>query len=84
MENFEQMELEEVKRKKERKFILAIATDENNYYVDIPAGSNVAETAFAIHCVIKMLVRDGMCESNEVFLDMIKKYLGDPQYEEVK
>lgn len=66
-----------------RQTVLTVATDGNNYYVSIPAGSNVAETAFAMHCVIKMLVRDGMCESNEVFLDMIKKYLGDPQYDEV-
>lgn len=80
------MEQENNKQEKkvERKLILGVATDGDNYYVDIPAGSNVAETAFAVHCVIKVLVRDNMCKSNEEFLDTVKKYLGDPQYDEVK
>lgn len=69
----------------DRELILAIARDKNgsNYYVDIPANSNIAETAFGVHCLIRMLVRDGIIENSAVFTDMVAKYLGDPQYGEV-
>lgn len=73
----------EEQKKEERKLVLAVATSGNNYYVDIPAGSNVAETAFAVHCVIRMLVRDGIIPDNKTFLDLVNKYLGDTQYNEV-
>lgn len=70
---------------KDKKLMLAVATDaENNYYVDLAAGSNVAETAFCMMCVIKCLVRDGIIKSFSEFTDLLNKYLTDPQYEELK
>lgn len=69
----------------EKKLMLAVATDgDNNYYVDLAAGSNVAETAFCVMCVIKCLVRDDIIKTPAEFTDLLNKYLVDPQYEEVK
>lgn len=69
----------------EKKLMLAVATDrENNYYVDLAAGSNVAETAFCVMCVIKCLVRDGVIKTTAEFTELLNKYLTDPQYDEVK
>lgn len=68
-----------------KKLILAVAVDDENntYSVDIPAGSNAAETAFAMSVVIKCFVKDGVIENHKVITDMIDKYLTDSQYEEV-
>lgn len=81
--HFDELDVKD-KQKTERKLILAVATDGDNYYVDIPAGSNVAETAFGVHCLIRMLVRDGIIKNSKVFTDMVAKYLGDSQYGEVE
>ena len=68
-----------------KKLILAVAVDEENntYCVDVPSGSNAAETAFAMSVVIKCFIRDGIIENKTVMTDMIEKYLTDTQYEEV-
>lgn len=68
-----------------KKLILAVAVDDetNSYSVDIPAGSNAAETAFAMSVVIKCFVKDGIVDDHRVMTDMINKYLTDSQYEEV-
>ena len=70
----------------ERKIILAVAYDEQDdrYIVDIPAGSSVAESAFAMAIVIKCLIRDGVINEESDVTDLIHKYLTDSQYEEVK
>lgn len=70
----------------DKKILLAVAfSDENNTYsVDIPAGSSVPETAFAMSVVIKCLMRDGIVEKPSEVTDLINKYLEDPQYQEVK
>lgn len=69
-----------------KRLILAVAVDDENnlYSVDIPAGSNAAETAFAISVVIKCFVKDGVIKDHKVMTDMITKYLTDSQYEEVQ
>jgi hypothetical protein len=69
-----------------KKILLAVAFDDENgtYSVDIPAGSNVAETAFAMAVVIKCLVKDGIIDTHKIITDAIDKYLTDSQYEEVK
>ena len=72
-------------KEQEKKLMLAVATDgENNYYVDLAAGSNVAETAFCVMCVIKCLVRDGIIKTQAEFTELLNKYLTDSQYDEVK
>ena len=68
-----------------KRLILAVAVNEedNTYTVDIPAGSNAAETAFAISVIIKCFVKDGVIENHKIMTDMINKYLTDSQYDEV-
>lgn len=58
--------------------------DENgNYNVKMPKGSNLAETMFSIAAMIRCLVRDNVIENKDVAVEMLNKYLSDPQYEEV-
>lgn len=69
-----------------KKLILAVAFDDENntYSVDIPAGSSVPETAFAMSIVIKCLIKDGIIEKSSDVTELINKYIDDPQYEEVE
>lgn len=69
-----------------KKLILAVAFDEENncYSIDIPAGSNAAETAFAMAVVIKCFVKDNIIDDHKIMTDMINKYLTDSQYDEVQ
>ena len=70
----------------DKRLILAVAfsDEQDTYSVDIPAGSSVAETAFAMAVVIKCLMRDGVVEKSTDVTDLVNRYLEDPQYEEVK
>ena len=67
------------------KTLLAVGLNEekNQYEIDIASGSNVAETAFCMSVVIKCLLKDNYIDSTNDVLDSIKKYLNDPQYDEV-
>lgn len=58
--------------------------DLKSYFVNLAAGSNVAETAFAVTVIIKCLIKDKIIEKAEDFTDLVNKYLNDPQYDEVK
>lgn len=66
--------------------LMAVAFSEsrNSYIVDLAKGSNVAETAFAMAVVIKCLLKDNIIKNTNDVVDLINKYLSDPQYEEVK
>ena len=68
-----------------KKLILAVAADDEtgSYSVDIPAGSNAAETAFAMSVVIKCFVKDGVVDDYRVMTDMLHRYLTDSQFDEV-
>ena len=68
-----------------RKPILAVEFDEEDgkYIVNIPAGSSVPETAFAMTVVIKCLIRDGIVEKSADIINLINSYLDNPQYQEV-
>lgn len=70
----------------DKRILLAVAFSDTNetYSVDIPAGSSVPETAFAMSVVIKCLIRDGIIEKVSDVTDLIKKYIEDPQYQEVE
>lgn len=65
-----------------KQMILAVAFDDesNNYLVDIPSGSSVNETAFAMSVVIRCLEHDHVIENPDIMLDAVKHYLNDPQY----
>lgn len=66
--------------------IVAIGFNEskNVYEVNIPQGSNVPEVAFGIAAMVKCLVRDKVIKKPKEFIDMIKKYVYDPQYGEIE
>lgn len=70
----------------DKRILLAVAFSDSKetYSVDIPAGSSVPETAFAMSVVIKCLIRDGIIEKVSDVTDLIKKYIEDPQYQEVE
>lgn len=73
-------------KKTVRKELLNVSFDEENntYHVFIPSGSSVSETAFCVHVLIKCLIKDGVIEKSEEFINLVNKYLGDIQYEELK
>lgn len=66
--------------------LLSVSFNENTgmYTVNLAKGSNLAETAFAVTVLLKCLVKDGIVETSDVVLELIKKYLSDPQFDEVK
>lgn len=68
------------------KMILAISfnVETNQYNIGGCQGTSVNEMAFGIMALAKTLVRDGHLTSTDEFIDKIKKYCDDPQYEEVK
>ena len=70
----------------DKRLLLAVAFSEskNQYSIDIPQGSSVAETAFVMSVVIKCLIRDGIIEKSTDVTDLINKYLTDSQFEEIK
>lgn len=66
--------------------VLQVDTDmeKSTYTVKADKGSSVNEMAFATMVVIRTLVRDKLIQSATDFITLVKKYLDDPQYDEVK
>lgn len=58
--------------------------DTGKYKVDIPGGSTVPETVFAFAVVIKCLLRDEVIKSADDIYQMLRRYVEDPQFEELK
>jgi hypothetical protein len=67
-----------------RQELLSVTFNDGKYEVKIPKGSNVAETAFCMAVIIKVLTRDNLVSGTKEVLDAIMRYLDDPQFEEVK
>lgn len=69
----------------DKQLILAIAysADKNQYSFDIPQGMSLQEVAFAVAALAKCLKRDNVIETEQIFIDLVNKYLNDPQYNEV-
>ena len=67
-----------------RQELLSVTFNDGKYEVKIPKGSNVAETAFCMAVIIKVLTRDKLVSGTKEVLDAITRYLDDPQFEEVK
>lgn len=69
-----------------RQLILAIGFNhtQNNYEINIPQGSNLNEVAFGISAMIKCLLRDAVLKEPQEFLELIVRYLTDPQYNELE
>lgn len=68
------------------KTVLAVQYDitTNQYLIGTCQGSSVAEMAFATMVVARTLTRDGHIKSEQDFLDLVKKYIDDPQFREVE
>lgn len=78
-------EIKEVLEMSNKRLILAVAVDDenNDYTIDIPAGSNVAETSFAMAVVVRCFVKDGLVNDPNVVVDMIRKYATEVQYDPI-
>lgn len=74
-----------MERQSDKQLILAIAysADKNQYSFDIPRGMSLQEVAFAVSALAKCLKRDKVIETEQMFVDLVNKYLNDPQYNEV-
>jgi hypothetical protein len=55
----------------------------NTYNVVLGRGSSVPETAFGVAVIVKSLIKNNIIDKPEQFIDLVNKYLHDPQYEEV-
>ena len=75
---------EQVEQVSVRQELLSVTFNDGKYEVKIPKGSNVAETAFCMAVIIKVLTRDNLVSGTKEVLDAIIRYLDDPQFEEVK
>ena len=63
---------------------MTLNKDTGMYNFKVPAGGNLSECFFAIAAFVRSLARDNYIESKEAGLEQIKKYLEDPQYDELK
>lgn len=63
--------------------LLTVSFDaaKNQYKVEIPQGSNVAESAFCVTVLIKTFIANNIIKDKNEFLDLVNKYCDDPQYE---
>lgn len=68
-----------------KQIILAVAFDDENntYSVDIPQGSSLNESAFAMSVVIKCFIKDGYIKDYTDVTKLIEKYCTDSQYDEL-
>lgn len=62
---------------------VSVSPDGKQYNIELAQGSTVPETAFCMMTVIKSLVKAEYCTTEE-FVDLLNKYLSDPQYDEVE
>ena len=71
---------------KTEKLILKITFDEESGYYDMKVGKTmtVNEVMFGVAALIKCLVRDGVVEDKNIPVEMLNRYLNDPQYDELK
>ena len=44
---------------------------------------SLQEVAFAVSALARCLKRDKVIETEQIFVDLVNKYLNDPQYNEV-
>ena len=63
---------------------VSLNTDTGTYNIQLPEGSSVNETVFAMTAVLKVFIREGHLNSCKDALSMVKKYMTDPQYVELK
>lgn len=77
-------QVEQTEQVSVRQELLSVTFNDGKYEVKIPKGSNVAETAFCMAVIIKVLTRDNLVSGAKEVLDAITRYLDDPQFEEVK
>ena len=54
--------------------------DENGYQLYLYPGMTVAEMAFDVMVMIRLLIKDDYIKTKKEFDDLVKKYFNDPQY----
>lgn len=57
-----------------------VVSDQNGYQVYTYPGMTVAEMAFCVMVTMRLLKQDGYIKETSEFLDLVSKYLNDPQY----
>lgn len=57
-----------------------VVSDEKGYQVYTYPGMTVAEMAFCVMVTTRLLKQDGYIKDPSDFLDLVYKYLNDPQY----
>lgn len=80
----ENKDLEKVTAGKQEVLKVMFNHDKNVYEVSSCEGSSIAEMAFGISVVIRVLQRDGYIEQQKDFIELVQKYLDDEQWGEVK
>lgn len=68
------------------KLILEVSFNEEtgNYGMRVGAGMTVNECMFGISAFMRCLVRDNVVEGKQILLDLLSRYLNDPQFDELK
>ena len=62
---------------------VGVSPDGKQYSIELAQGSTVPETAFCMMTVIKSLAKAEYCTIEE-FMELLNKYLTDPQYNETE
>lgn len=57
--------------------------DEGTYQFKSPSGASATEVIFCMAALLKCFDRDEVM-AKDIALDLLQKYLNDPQYEELK
>ena len=65
--------------------VLTITCDDetNSYQVQIPQGTTLGETAFAVNVLARALAKSGHIDNPRAFTDRVNSYIDDVQYDEV-
>lgn len=68
------------------KLILEVSFNEEigNYDIRVGSGMSVNECMFGISAFMRCLVRDKVVEDKQILLDLLSRYLNDPQFDEIK
>lgn len=69
-----------------KKLILEITFDDESGNYNLKAGKDMSvnEVMFGVAALIRCLVRDKVVDDKNVPVEMLNRYLNDPQYDELK
>lgn len=74
-----------LKKVNDKKPVLTISSDENGKYdVKIAKGASVREGIFCVNVFVRCLIRDGLIKNTNEFFNILRTYLENSEYNEVK